>query len=109
MERSTFFYSISWDHIDGFFQKSGLHIDSYFLEYQATDSFDNLAPKVNQTSVLSRSTKSYKLVIEDNCLLYSIILGVIPKHQSTTLSNCPRLLYSKAKVVWPAGRHTIGE
>ena len=63
--------------------------------------------QVNQTSALDRSTTSYSFQVEESCLLYSITLGVIPENKSN--SNCPKLLYSTPKILWPSGRHTIGK
>ena len=84
-----------------------MRIDSYFLEYQATESLENLTPKVNQTPVMNKSTTCDSILVEEDCFLYSITLGVIPQNHAK--SNCTRLLYSKPRVFWPSGRHTIGK
>ena len=42
------------------------------------------------------SSTEHSILIEDDCLIYSIVLGVVLKNES----ECPNVLYSRPKFVW---------
>lgn len=104
---------MSWHHIDELFKhSSGLKSSfvSYFIEYSSLTTGSDGPDHVHHTPVLNSDITEHSILVDDDCKIYSISLGVVPLHNTTNTSldeSCANLLYSKAKMVWPSARHTV--
>lgn len=106
------FRSVSWAHIDDLLFDAGLKEaawDSYFIEYSTLSSSSQL-PKASggehvfHTPVINDGSSQYSFTIPDDCEVYSVVLGVVVN--ATAELGCPKIIYSRANLLWPAARHT---
>lgn len=109
--------SVSWAHIDDLLFDAGLKEaaawDSYFIEYSTLSSSTQLTKAsdggggkehVFHTPVINDGTSQYSFTIPDDCEVYSVVLGVVVN--ASQAATCPKIVYSQAKLLWPAARHT---
>ena len=90
-------YSISWTHIDDMISEAGLKrsFDSYFIDYAFMNDVSEAGHhRVFHSSAIS--TTKHSVEIEDDCLVYSVVLGVVMKNES----ECANVLYSRPKFLW---------
>ena len=90
-------HSISWTHIDEMISEAGLKrsFDSYFIDYAFMNDVSEVGHhRVFHSSAIS--TTKHSVEIEDDCLVYSVVLGVVMKNES----ECANVLYSRPKFLW---------
>ena len=71
-------HSISWTHIDDMISEAGLKrtFDSYFIDYAFMNDVSEAGHhRVFHSSAIS--TTKHSVEIEDDCLVYSVVLGVV--------------------------------
>ena len=69
--------------------------DSYFIDYTSMKDISEAGhQRVLHSSAIA--TTKHSIVIEDDCLIYSVVLGVVLKNES----ECANVLYSRPKYLW---------
>ena len=69
--------------------------DSYFIDYAFMNDVSEAGHhRVFHSSAIS--TTKHSVEIEDDCLVYSVVLGVVLKNES----ECANVLYSSPKFLW---------
>ena len=82
-------------------------IDAYFLEYSALASVDQTPDHLQHSPVMEVGATQHSIVVEDDCPIYTVVLGVVLNGTFNGSSLiCTNLMYSRPKLLWPSARHT---
>jgi hypothetical protein len=99
--------SVSWSNIDSLLKsaKAKACITSYFIEYSVSSTIDESPDHVQHSPAIDRAKTEHSLLVEDDCRLYTILVGIVPNNQIQ--EDRKKLLYSRPRTTWPSGRHTV--